>query len=59
MSTPPEAQPAACQDTQSHAVDSGLPWVGGRELDFAHGGDEHGIVRVRGGLPADARGAIR
>ncbi|HET7863445.1 MAG TPA: DSD1 family PLP-dependent enzyme [Burkholderiaceae bacterium] len=34
---------------KSHAVDSGLPRVWGRELDFANGGDEHGIVRARPG----------
>lgn len=36
---------------KSHAVDSGLPRVWGRELDFANGGDEHGIVRARPGEP--------
>ena len=34
---------------KSHAIDSGLPQVWQRELDFASGGDEHGIVRVRTG----------
>jgi D-serine deaminase-like pyridoxal phosphate-dependent protein len=32
---------------KSHAVDSGLPRVWLRELDFANGGDEHGILRSR------------
>lgn len=32
---------------KSHAVDSGLPRVWGRDLAFANGGDEHGIVRPR------------
>ncbi len=30
---------------KSHAVDSGLPRVWQRELDYANGGDEHGILR--------------
>ena len=30
---------------KSHAVDSGLPRVWQRELTFANGGDEHGILR--------------
>ena len=34
---------------KSHAIDSGLPRVWQRELDFVNGGDEHGIVRVRVG----------
>lgn len=34
---------------KSHAIDSGLPRVAGRELDFANGGDEHGILRARPG----------
>jgi len=41
---------------KSHAVDSGLPAVwsrdGQRELDYANGGDEHGILRARGGRVA-------
>jgi D-serine deaminase-like pyridoxal phosphate-dependent protein len=38
---------------KSHAIDSGLPRVWGRDLDFANGGDEHGILRARGdALPA-------
>jgi D-serine deaminase-like pyridoxal phosphate-dependent protein len=33
---------------KSHAVDSGLPRVWGRDdLEFANGGDEHGILRPR------------
>jgi len=34
---------------KSHAIDSGLPAVWQRELDFGNGGDEHGILRVRTG----------
>ena len=34
---------------KSHAIDSGLPRVWGRELEFANGGDEHGILRLRAG----------
>ncbi len=34
---------------KSHAIDSGLPRVWQRDLDFANGGDEHGILRPRGG----------
>jgi D-serine deaminase-like pyridoxal phosphate-dependent protein len=30
---------------KSHAIDSGLPKVHGRALEFANGGDEHGILR--------------
>jgi D-serine deaminase-like pyridoxal phosphate-dependent protein len=42
---------------KSHAIDSGLPRVWQRELDFANGGDEHGILRpcrptAAGQLPA-------
>jgi len=33
---------------KSHAIDSGLPAVWQRDLDFANGGDEHGILRLRG-----------
>jgi D-serine deaminase-like pyridoxal phosphate-dependent protein len=33
---------------KSHAIDSGLPRVWGRDdLDFANGGDEHGVLRTR------------
>ena len=39
---------------KAHAIDSGLPAVWQRELDFANGGDEHGILRLRGGKPAGA-----
>ena len=39
---------------KSHAVDSGPPRVWQRELEFASGGDEHGILRPRhGGAAAD------
>ena len=30
---------------KSHAIDSGLPAVHGLALDYANGGDEHGILR--------------
>nr|WP_316641315.1 DSD1 family PLP-dependent enzyme [uncultured Roseateles sp.] len=33
---------------KAHAIDSGLPRVWGRDLEFANGGDEHGILRPRG-----------
>jgi len=33
---------------KSHAIDSGLPRVWGRDLEFANGGDEHGILHARG-----------
>jgi len=33
---------------KSHAIDSGLPAVWGRDLEFVNGGDEHGILRPRG-----------
>ena len=36
---------------KAHAIDSGLPTVHGRELTFANGGDEHGILTGRS-LPA-------
>lgn len=32
---------------KSHAIDSGLPRVWARDLEFANGGDEHGILRAR------------
>lgn len=41
---------------KSHAIDSGPPAVWRRDLDYANGGDEHGILLARGGnvdaLPA-------
>jgi D-serine deaminase-like pyridoxal phosphate-dependent protein len=39
---------------KSHALDSGLPRVWDDGLDYANGGDEHGILRARAGaaLPA-------
>jgi D-serine deaminase-like pyridoxal phosphate-dependent protein len=38
---------------KSHAIDSGLPRPWKRDLEFANGGDEHGILRPRGdALPA-------
>jgi D-serine deaminase-like pyridoxal phosphate-dependent protein len=30
---------------KSHAIDSGLPRIHGRALEYANGGDEHGILR--------------
>ncbi len=42
---------------KSHAVDSGLPRVWGRDLDFANGGDEHGIVSARSGETLPELGA--
>jgi D-serine deaminase-like pyridoxal phosphate-dependent protein len=33
---------------KAHAVDSGLPRVHGRDLGFANGGDEHGILTPHG-----------
>lgn len=38
---------------KAHAIDSGLPQVWQRRLEFANGGDEHGILRSAGdALPA-------
>ena len=37
---------------KAHAIDSGLPTVHGRELTFANGGDEHGILTRRGSAAA-------
>lgn len=38
---------------KAHAIDSGLPQVWRRDLEYANGGDEHGILRPRGdALPA-------
>jgi len=31
---------------KSHAIDSGMPMVWQRDLDYFNGGDEHGILRV-------------
>jgi D-serine deaminase-like pyridoxal phosphate-dependent protein len=39
---------------KSHAIDSGLPAVRGRPLDYANGGDEHGILRPRPGASPEA-----
>jgi D-serine deaminase-like pyridoxal phosphate-dependent protein len=36
---------------KSHALDSGLPRVWGRPLDFANGGDEHGLLRRPAAAP--------
>jgi D-serine deaminase-like pyridoxal phosphate-dependent protein len=42
---------------KSHAIDSGLPLVHGAELEFANGGDEHGILRAsQPGTPLPALG---
>jgi D-serine deaminase-like pyridoxal phosphate-dependent protein len=43
---------------KSHAIDSGLPRVWGRELAFANGGDEHGILRPACGASADSLPAL-
>lgn len=43
---------------KAHAIDSGPPGVWQRELDFANGGDEHGILRPRAGAAADALPAL-
>ncbi|MDQ6680761.1 MAG: DSD1 family PLP-dependent enzyme, partial [Pseudomonadota bacterium] len=39
---------------KSHAIDSGLPRVWERDLDYANGGDEHGILRRRHGAAGAA-----
>jgi D-serine deaminase-like pyridoxal phosphate-dependent protein len=58
MSRPPTAHgdtPRAVIDAghKAHAVDSGPPRVWGRDLVFANGGDEHGLLRPgRDPLPA-------
>lgn len=42
---------------KSHAIDSGLPHVHGAALEFANGGDEHGILRAsQPGTPLPAVG---
>lgn len=42
---------------KSHAIDSGLPRVHGAALEFANGGDEHGILRAsQPGTPLPAVG---
>jgi D-serine deaminase-like pyridoxal phosphate-dependent protein len=41
---------------KSHAVDSGLPTVWGRDLAFTNGGDEHGLLHPRGREPLPAPG---
>ena len=43
---------------KSHAIDSGLPQVWGRRLDFANGGDEHGILRPQPGVGHDELPAL-
>jgi len=43
---------------KSHALDSGLPRVWARDLDFANGGDEHGILHPRRGSVADSLPAL-
>jgi D-serine deaminase-like pyridoxal phosphate-dependent protein len=43
---------------KSHAIDSGLPRIWQRELDYANGGDEHGILRPRGAAGAAALPAL-
>ena len=41
---------------KSHAIDSGLPRVRGFDVEFVNGGDEHGILRRRGGAPLPSLG---
>ena len=43
---------------KSHAIDSGLPRVWGRELAFTSGGDEHGILHPRAATGADSLPAL-
>jgi D-serine deaminase-like pyridoxal phosphate-dependent protein len=43
---------------KSHAIDSGLPAVWQRDLDFANGGDEHGILLPRAGSGSHALPAL-
>jgi D-serine deaminase-like pyridoxal phosphate-dependent protein len=43
---------------KSHAIDSGLPRVWERDLEYLNGGDEHGILRPRAGAGADALPAL-
>ncbi len=43
---------------KAHSIDSGLPRVWGRELAFANGGDEHGILRPRAGASPDSLPAL-
>lgn len=58
------AQHAVCDaGHKSHAIDSGLPTVhafdGPPELDYANGGDEHGILRpVAPGVPVPQIGQV-
>ncbi len=43
---------------KSHAIDSGLPRVWQRDLEFVNGGDEHGILRLREGALAEGLPAL-
>ncbi len=43
---------------KAHAIDSGMPRVFGRELDFSNAGDEHGVLRARAGASLPALGEI-
>ena len=43
---------------KSHAIDSGLPRVWQRDLVYANGGDEHGILRPPAGASADVLPAL-
>ena len=43
---------------KAHAIDSGLPRVWQRELEFGNGGDEHGILRPRAPSSAAALPAL-
>ena len=44
---------------KSHAIDSGLPRVWQRELAYANGGDEHGILRPHADAARQPAGARR
>jgi D-serine deaminase-like pyridoxal phosphate-dependent protein len=43
---------------KSHAIDSGLPRIWRRALQYANGGDEHGILRPADGASADELPAL-
>ena len=43
---------------KAHAIDTGMPRVFGRELDFSNAGDEHGVLRARAGASLPALGEI-
>jgi D-serine deaminase-like pyridoxal phosphate-dependent protein len=43
---------------KSHAIDSGLPRVWQRELEYVNGGDEHGILQPNATATRDALPAL-